>query len=359
MRGGFPHQRLGEFDEVCVVRVGLVQLKHGELGVVLRGDAFVAKAAVDLVDAVQAAHQQSFQIQFRRDSQIQVQVQRIVIRCERPGDRTAGDGMHHRCLYLGKAQRIEELANEPHRARSNPEHPAGFPAHQQVHVTAPQLELPIGDAAPLLRQGPQRLHEQPQFFHPNRKLPGAGLEQVPGGADDVSNVPALEGLVDFGRDPVALDKQLDSPRPVLNVAEARLAHDPLAHHPAGHGHPHRLRLERLRGVARKFRLQGIRQRIPPEVVWVGVAGVAQAAQLLAPFGDQPILRGATVCRGFIHRLLQALFQAFLQKCVDGAIQYRARVAAFNPGAKILDPGLIQNVGANLASPADIGLALLQ
>ena len=38
--------------EVVVVGVGLVELEHGELGVVAGADALVAEVAVDLVDAV-------------------------------------------------------------------------------------------------------------------------------------------------------------------------------------------------------------------------------------------------------------------------------------------------------------------
>ena len=47
--------RFGEVHHVVVVRVGLVELQHGELGIVLGGDALVAEVAVDLVDAVEAA----------------------------------------------------------------------------------------------------------------------------------------------------------------------------------------------------------------------------------------------------------------------------------------------------------------
>ena len=42
----------GELHQVVVVGVGLVELEHGELGVVAGADAFVAEVAVDFVDAV-------------------------------------------------------------------------------------------------------------------------------------------------------------------------------------------------------------------------------------------------------------------------------------------------------------------
>src|SRR5205814_8574113 len=42
-----------------------------------RGNAFVTEIAVDLVDAVEPADRQPLQVQLRRDTQIQINVQRI------------------------------------------------------------------------------------------------------------------------------------------------------------------------------------------------------------------------------------------------------------------------------------------
>ena len=41
-----------ELHQVVVVRIGLVELKHSELGVVLGADALVAEVAIDLINAV-------------------------------------------------------------------------------------------------------------------------------------------------------------------------------------------------------------------------------------------------------------------------------------------------------------------
>ena len=52
----------GKIDHAVVIRVSLVKLQHGEFGVVLRGQPLVAEIAIDLVDPLQAAHQQPLQI---------------------------------------------------------------------------------------------------------------------------------------------------------------------------------------------------------------------------------------------------------------------------------------------------------
>ena len=77
-------QLLGQLDEVVVVGVRLVELEHRELGVVLRRDPFVAEVAVDLVDARQPADDQPLQVKLRRDAHEEVDVERVVMRDERP-----------------------------------------------------------------------------------------------------------------------------------------------------------------------------------------------------------------------------------------------------------------------------------
>ena len=96
-----------------IVRIGLVELEHGELGVVLRADALVAEVAVDLVDAVQAADDQALEVKLRRDAQEEVDVQRIVVRREGPRRGAAGDGLHHRGFDFEIAAVVEEAAHAP------------------------------------------------------------------------------------------------------------------------------------------------------------------------------------------------------------------------------------------------------
>jgi hypothetical protein len=72
-----------------------------------RVDALVAEVAVDLVDALQAADHQALEVQLRRDAQVQLQVQRVVVGGERLGRGAAGDVMHHRRLHFQEAARVQ------------------------------------------------------------------------------------------------------------------------------------------------------------------------------------------------------------------------------------------------------------
>jgi len=98
-------QILNQRFHAAHVGVGLVDFQHGEFWVVRFGKAFVAEIAVHLEDLVEAAHQQPFQVEFRRDAQVHVHVQRVVMRCERTGGRSARMGLNHGRFHLGESAR--------------------------------------------------------------------------------------------------------------------------------------------------------------------------------------------------------------------------------------------------------------
>src|SRR5690606_33559135 len=103
---------LGEVHQVVVVRVGLVELQHGEFGVVAGGQPFVPEIAVDLVHPLEATHHQTLEIQLRGDAQVHGQIQRVVVGDEGPRRGTAGNHLQHRGFHFEKIPAIEVTANE-------------------------------------------------------------------------------------------------------------------------------------------------------------------------------------------------------------------------------------------------------
>src|SRR3990172_1163763 len=71
--------------------VGLIELKHGELGVMPCGDAFVAEVPVYLEDPLESAHDEPFKIQLGRYAEIQIAPERVMMGHKRPRRRAAGD----------------------------------------------------------------------------------------------------------------------------------------------------------------------------------------------------------------------------------------------------------------------------
>ncbi len=129
-----------------------------------------------------------------------------------------------------------------------------------------------------------------QRGHAHRQLAGPGLEQHALGADHITDVVTLECLIGRLAQLVAGDKELDAPAHVLEVGEARLAHDALGHHAPGDPHRARRGLEALRCVI----VVGVQQlrgkRITTEVVGEGPALCTQGGEFGAPLGDQRMIR---------------------------------------------------------------------
>ena len=110
LAGEVRDQLLGQPHHVGVVAVGLVQLEHRELGVVAGDDALVAEHPPDLEHPLEAADHEPLEVQLGRDAQVQVQVERVVVRDERLGRRAARDRVEHRRLDLDEAAVLEPAA---------------------------------------------------------------------------------------------------------------------------------------------------------------------------------------------------------------------------------------------------------
>ena len=274
-------------------RVGLVQLQHGELGVVPGRHALVAEIAVDLVDPLQPTDHQALEVQLRGHAQVQLQVQGVVVGDEGLGRGTAGDVMHHRRLHFQEAAAVEPFAHRAHDPRALDEHLACLGGDDQVDIALAVALLHIAQAVPLVRQRPQRLDQQAQRGRFYRQLAGAGPGQPAFDGDDVAHVEGLERLVGLAQG-VGLQEQLDRARFVHQLGEAGLAHHPLGHQPAGHGHTARRRFQRLGrplpGIG-ELGLQVAGVVGAAEIVGESHALGAQGGELGPALGDQVVLVG--------------------------------------------------------------------
>ena len=136
--------RLGEPHQVLKSGKGLIELHHGEFRVVLGGDALVAKVAVDFEDPVEAAHQETLEIQLRGDAQVQGHGQDVVIGFEGPGRGAPGDALHHGGFHFQKAPLVHKLPEQADDAGAGAEDVLDLGVDDQVHV------------APAIAQSPRR-----------------------------------------------------------------------------------------------------------------------------------------------------------------------------------------------------------
>ena len=153
---------------------------------------FVAIDAAQLVHPLDAADQQPLQVQLQGDPQEQVDVERVVVRRERPGGRPAGDGVQRRALRPRRSPRrpacCGSTARSCVRRRNRSQHAFGV---DQVEIPHPLPQFGIGQALVLVRRRLDRLGEEVQLLGEDRQLAGLGAPQLAVDADDVAQVEAL------------------------------------------------------------------------------------------------------------------------------------------------------------------------
>ena len=245
---GDPFEHL--FDELHhpdVVLVSDVDLHHRELGVVRTVHPFVAEVLAELVHAVETSYDQTFEIQFIGDAQVERDVQCVVVRDERPGRRSAGNWLQDRRLHLEVAPLVEELAHRVDDLTPLEERILDLRIDDQVDVALAVALFRIAEgivyfAVFLLDYGQraQRFAQQRKSLAMNGQFTGLGDEDETFDPDDIADVEQfLEHLVVEGRFGIAsahfvtFDVDLDFAGMVLQFEERCAAHDPAAHDAAG------------------------------------------------------------------------------------------------------------------------------
>ena len=166
-------ERLGELHHVVVVGERLVRLERRELGVVRGVDPFVAPDATDLEDSLEAADDQPLEVQLGCDAEVEVEVERVVVRHERPCRRAAQLDAQGRCLHLDESAFFEESPDRGDRGEPDLEHTPRLGVHDQIDVALPEARVDVGQAVPLVGQRTQRLGEQLERADLDRQLASA------------------------------------------------------------------------------------------------------------------------------------------------------------------------------------------
>ena len=147
---------LDQGHHVFQVGVGRVQLHQRELGVVPGADALVAEDAPDLVDLLQAADDQALEIQFQRDTQVQFQVERVVVGQEGPRRRAAGDRLQHRRLHLQIVLPVQILAHGAHDLDAVDQPLARLFVDVQIHIALAVAQFRVFERARTASPRPPR-----------------------------------------------------------------------------------------------------------------------------------------------------------------------------------------------------------
>ncbi len=146
--------------------------------------SFVTEVTVDLEDAFEAANHQTLEVQFRRDTQAHVQIQRVMMvmngRAEAPPGITCIIGFYFH------AAANHELTDAARSANA-------LLTRFIVEIRSVTLAVTRFDPAGrgICPAAAQSFSQQTQLGAVDRELTGFGLEQLTAGGDDVAEVPLL------------------------------------------------------------------------------------------------------------------------------------------------------------------------
>ena len=212
-------------------------------------DPLVAIDAAQLVDPLDAAHQQPLQVQLQGDSQVEVDIQGVVMGRKRPGGRPAGDRVQRRPFDLDEPAAGQRVADRLHDLRppQKPlQHAVGV---DQVEIAHPLPQLGIGQALVLFRRRGNRLGQELQVLGEDRQLALHGPLQLAVDADDVAQIEALgQGEVLLAH-LVLADHHLDRAGPVADLQPVDLARGAAEHDSAGGPDLRAVLLGRVAGLA--------------------------------------------------------------------------------------------------------------
>ena len=93
---------LHQVRDLLEIGVGPVAFQHGELRIVFPRNAFVPEIPVQLENLVESADEQPLEIKLRRDAQVKIEAERLVMGAERFRRRAAGHGLQHRRFHFQK-----------------------------------------------------------------------------------------------------------------------------------------------------------------------------------------------------------------------------------------------------------------
>ena len=236
-----------QVHQVSVVAVGLVELQHGELGVVLRGDPFVPEYPAELVDTWQTPDDQPFQVELQSDAQIEVHVQGIVVCAERARERSPRHRLQHRRLHFDVASSVEEAAYLLDDSAALHEDVTRFLVYDQVHVALAKPRLHVRESVPLLGQRKQVLGQMKELGRQDGQFVGAGSKESPFGSHDVPEIQELEEIETLIAQLVLSRIHLHTLLAVEEIHESRLAVRAQGHDPAAGPDKHILLFELLGG----------------------------------------------------------------------------------------------------------------
>ena len=217
------------------VGIGLIELNGRELRIVLGVHTLVAEDAPDLIDPLEAAHDEALEMELRCDAHIHIDVQGIVMGDEGPGGSAAGNGVEDRGLHLHIVPGVQIGPDVPDKLGADLKGPAHILIHDEVHIPLAEPGLRVLQPVELLRQGNEGLGQESDLVGLYGDLAALGLEHLALNAHDIADIDLFELGEGLLAQLVDADIELDASLAVLKIAEHGFAHPALGHDASSDG----------------------------------------------------------------------------------------------------------------------------
>ena len=220
---GIANDLLRQVHHRFVIGISPIEFNHRELRVMLGADPFVAIDTTHFVDAFDTADHQSLEVQLKSNSQIQLHVERVVVRHERLGCRTARDRVQRWSLDLNELVRRQRRADRMNDLGSLEESLQRIGVVRQIDVPHSLSQLGILQSGMLLRWWLKRLGHEVQPGCDDGQFAGIGTSKSTINSDQIAEVQEF-GQIEIGVRHLAFgDHDLDVAGPVANIEKEKLA----------------------------------------------------------------------------------------------------------------------------------------
>ena len=210
--------------------------------------SFVAEVFGKFVHSVKSAHNQTLEVELVGNTQVERNIQGVVVRHKGPRGGSAWNRLQNRGLNLEVAGLVKDAAHRAKNLGAGHEHVAHTLVHHEVHVALAVAQFGVaervvhGSVRVLFhgRKRAQRLAQHLEARGVHTDFSGLRGEHVAVECHKVSEVQMLlehvvvKCLVVAGADLVAVDVHLNAARAVLDAGKRSLAHDAFGHESAGH-----------------------------------------------------------------------------------------------------------------------------
>src|SRR5574344_491815 len=227
---------LCQIHHAIVISICLIKLHQGKFRIVSGVESFVAEYTSDLIDSLHTAHDQSLQIQFKRNTKLYILIECIVMCLERTGGSAAGICHQHRCLHFQEVLTVEIAADGTDDLRTLYKGLTDILVHDQICITLSVTDIGIGQSVPFFRQRLQALGHQCHLFCMNGDFTGLCLEHKSLYPYNIADIKLFKISIRLFSQRIAGNINLNISRQILYVAEGSLAHDTFAHESACNGH---------------------------------------------------------------------------------------------------------------------------